>query len=86
MAWSVVVVIANIDLSQEIFAINLLKALKSSLKHCCKHVLHWLRPYGDQALHPLLPTQLSEGRLLTYIMVIHPADFLFQCICISFEL
>ena len=42
--------IVNIDLSQEIFAIDMLRALKSSLKHRCKHVLRPLQLYGDQTL------------------------------------
>ena len=45
----VVVMIVNIDLSQEIFAIGMLRALKSSLKHRRKHVLRPLQLYGDQA-------------------------------------
>ena len=42
--------IVNIDLSEEIFAIDLLRALKSSLKNRRKHVLGPLQLYGDQAL------------------------------------
>ena len=45
----VVVMIANIHLSQEIFAIDMVRALKFSLKHCRKHVLRPLQLYGDQA-------------------------------------
>ena len=45
-----VVMITGIDLSQEIFVINVLRILKSSLKHCRKHVLRSLQLYGDQAL------------------------------------
>ena len=40
--------IVNIDVSQEIFAIDMLRALKSSLKHRRKHVLRPLQLYGDQ--------------------------------------
>ena len=36
--------------SQEIFAIDMLTALKPSLEHDRKHVLRWLRLYGEQAL------------------------------------
>ena len=36
--------IVNIDLSQEIYAIGMLRALKSSLKHRRKHVLRPLSP------------------------------------------
>ena len=42
--------ITGIDLSQEIFAGNVLRTLKSSLKHRRKHVLRSLQLYGDQAL------------------------------------
>ena len=45
----VVVMIVNIDLSQEIFAIGMLRALKSSLKHRRKHVLQPSQLLGDQA-------------------------------------
>ena len=38
-----VVMIAGIDLSQEIFAIDILRILKSSLKHRRKHVLRSLQ-------------------------------------------
>ena len=42
--------IAGIYNSQEIFANDVVTALKSSLDHCRKHVLRLLRLYGDQAL------------------------------------
>ena len=45
----VVVMIVNIDLSQEIFAIDMSRALKSSLKRRRKNVLRHLQLYGDQA-------------------------------------
>ena len=38
------------DISQEIFSIDMLTALKSSLKHRRKHVLRPLQLCGDQAL------------------------------------
>ena len=41
---------ASIDVSQEIFTMDILKALKSYLKHHRKHVLRLLQIYGDQAL------------------------------------
>ena len=41
--------IANIDFSQEIFAIDILTALKPSSEHGRKYVLQLLRLYGDQA-------------------------------------
>ena len=51
MAWRhIVAMITNPDVSQEIFAMDILKALKSSLKHHRNHVLRLLRLYGDQAL------------------------------------
>ena len=43
--------VLNLDLSQEISSIDMLTALKSSLKHRRKHVLRSFRLYGDQALH-----------------------------------
>ena len=39
----------SIHISQEIFAIDVLTALKSSLEQRQKHVLGLLRLYGDQA-------------------------------------
>ena len=42
--------IAGIQISQEIFAIVVLTALKSSLEQRRKHILQFLRLYGDQAL------------------------------------
>ena len=41
--------IAGIHISQEIFAIDVLTALKSSSEHRRKHILRLLQPYGDQA-------------------------------------
>ena len=43
----VVVMMTIIDLSQEVLAIDMLAALKSTLKHRRKHVLRWLRLFGD---------------------------------------
>ena len=51
----ILAVMISIDASQEIFAINVLTALKSSLGHRRKHILRSLRPYGDQA-------ELGQGR------------------------
>ena len=47
----IVVMIAGIHISQEIFAIDMLAALKPSLEHDCKHVLRLLPLCldGDQA-------------------------------------
>ena len=39
----IIVMIAGIHISQEIFAIDMLTALKPSLEHDCKHVLRLLR-------------------------------------------
>ena len=41
---------AGIYISQQIFAIDLLRALKSSLEQRTKHVLRLLQLYGDQAV------------------------------------
>ena len=35
----IVLITTSIDLSQELFTIDVLRALKSPLEHCCKHVL-----------------------------------------------
>ena len=48
MAWSLM--ITSIDVSKEMFSMDMLKALKSSLKHHRKHALRPLQQYGDQAL------------------------------------
>ena len=49
MTWShTVVMIPSSNLSQEIFAIYSLRALKPSLKHSRKHVLRLLQLYGDE--------------------------------------
>ena len=58
----IVVMIAGIHISQEIFAIDILIALKPSLEHDRKHVLRLLRLYGDQAL---LNEDLHKLKLLT---------------------
>ena len=42
--------VTSFDISQEIFSIAMLTALKSSLKHRRKHVLRSLQLYGGQAL------------------------------------
>ena len=50
--------IVNIDFSQEIFAIDMLRALKSSLKHRRKHVLRpsaiWRLGLREMFQQPLL--------------------------------
>ena len=43
---NIVVMIASINISQEIFAIDMLTALKSSLEQDRKHVVRFLRLYG----------------------------------------
>ena len=45
----IVVMIADVHISQEIFAIDMLTALKPSLEYDRKHVLRLLRLYRDQA-------------------------------------
>ena len=45
-----VVMMAGIHISQEIFAIDVLTALKSSLEQRRTHVLRLLQLYGDQAI------------------------------------
>ena len=45
-----VVMIAGIHTSQELLAVDMLTALKSSLKDDRKHILQLLQLYGDQAL------------------------------------
>ena len=50
--------IAGIHILQEIFAIDVLRALKPSLKHYRKHVRRLLRLYGDQALGNLITVDL----------------------------
>ena len=42
--------VTSFDISQEIFSIDMLTALKSSLKHRRKHALRSLQLYGDKAL------------------------------------
>ena len=44
-----ILMVTSFDISQEIFSIDMLTALKSSLKHRRKHVLRSFRLYGDQA-------------------------------------
>ena len=60
--------ITGIDLSQEIFAIDMLRALKSSLKHRRKHVLRSLQLYGDQATSE----NLKKKREYFHLQVIRP--------------
>ena len=43
-----VIMIPSIHISKEIFAIDVLTALKPSLEHCRLHVLRCLRLYGDE--------------------------------------
>ena len=46
----VVVMITSIDVSQEIFAMDMLKALKSFSKHRRKHVLRPLQPLFNRTI------------------------------------
>ena len=43
----IVVMITGIHISQEIFAIDMLTALKPSLEHDRKHIVRLLRLHGD---------------------------------------
>ena len=54
-----VVMITGIHISQEIFVIDVLTALKSFLEQHQKHVLKLLQLYGDQALRVTLLKQAS---------------------------
>ena len=51
--------VTSFDILQEIISIDMLTALKSSLKHRRKHVLQSLQPYGDQALSNYRWTRLA---------------------------
>ena len=52
--------ITSIGVSQEIFAMDILKALKSSSTHYRKHVLRLLQLYEDQVLD-LIELKLSRA-------------------------
>ena len=65
--------IVSIALSQERFAIDMLRALNSSLKHRRKHVLRRLKLYGDQAL------VTSESRDYFVLQEIQNKYRLLQC-------
>ena len=69
--------ITGIHISQEIFANDVLTALKSSLEQRRKYVLQLLRLYGDQVLevqyHELLhlkPTEVINHNEITAIFSI----------------
>ena len=50
MAWSLYrLLVTSINLWQEIFSIDMLRALKFALEHRRKSALRWLQLYGDQA-------------------------------------
>ena len=62
--------VTSFDISQEIFSIDLLTALKSSLKHRRKHVLRSLQLYGDKALKPGLHISRKDRKhIVTNIYV-----------------
>ena len=44
---------AGINISEEIFAIDMVRALKSSLEHDRKHVLRLLRLYMEARFDPI---------------------------------
>ena len=56
--------VTTFDISQEIFSIDMLTALKSSLKHHHKHVLRPLQLYGDQALD-----SSASGARVNYVLI-----------------
>ena len=54
--------VTSIDISQEIFSIDVLRALKSSLKHRRKHVLRPLQLDGDPGLSfQVMKNQCGKG-------------------------
>ena len=57
----IVAMITSIGVSQEIFAMDILKSLKSSSKHHRKHVLRLLQLYEDQVLD-LIAIELKLSR------------------------
>ena len=61
--------VASCDISQEIFSIDMLRALESSLKHRRKHVLCPLQLYGDQALLSLVLLEISS--IIPSVFVTH---------------
>ena len=59
--------ITRIDVSQQIFAMDILKALTSSLKYHCKHVLRLLKLYEDKAVElELLRMRMDQMPLNTF--------------------
>ena len=64
-----VVMFTGLDLSQEIFAVNMLRTLKSSLKHRRKHVLRSLQLYEDQALDRQSGTEIMLGKKTSWGLV-----------------
>ena len=73
-----VVMIAGIHTSQEIFAINVLTALKSSLEQRWKHVLRLLRLYGDRALESTYVPK-RQKKMLCSDNIEGEYHFLFEC-------
>ena len=56
--------VTSFDISQEIFSIDMLTTLKSSLRHCRKHVLGSFRLYEDQAQDQFYELFKGEGTKL----------------------
>ena len=54
--------IASIGLWQEIYTIDMLRALKSSLEHSRKYVLRSLQLSGDQVLSTTKKNRLTSNR------------------------
>ena len=60
----IAVMIASINPSQEISAIDMLAVLKSSLDHRRKHILQSLRLYRDQAYEILMCDRYFEKQVI----------------------
>ena len=69
--------IAGVQISQGIFANNILTALKPSLEHDRKHVLQLFRLYDDQALH-LLSRLLSNAKAMVANFVSFPVGNMYR--------
>ena len=65
----VVIIAASVDLSLEVFAIDIIIALKSFLKRHHKHILRWLRVYREVAegLYPKILSLYICMYIHTYI-------------------
>ena len=75
--------IADIHISQEIFAIDLLRVLKSFLEYRRKHFLQLSRPYGDQTEELKVPVKLIIRVKITHSFLQFVSDQ-FYVIIISY--